>query len=101
MGALISGETTTEAYHQRIGIDAFEQRNHTRGIALILQPRLCEFLADIVYELLFQRHTRIPDLVVGHIVNSVPNRFITLVAHKRSIEVLGVEFAPLGSGPGW
>ena len=48
VGALVGGEAAAEADHQRVGIDAFEQRYDTGGVALVLQPRLRELLTDIL-----------------------------------------------------
>src|SRR3712207_523510 len=38
VSTLVSGETTAETYHQRVRINALQQRYYTSGIALILEP---------------------------------------------------------------
>ena len=99
MGALISGEATAEADHQRVRIDTLQQRHHTSRIALIAEPLLRELVADILDELLLQRHTRLPDLIVRNIVDSMPDLLVALILHERGIEVLVVDVAPLCCAP--
>ena len=96
---LVSGKTTAETNHQCVGVDAFEQRNNARRVALVFEPHLGKHLADKTNKLIFQRHARVPNLLVVYIVDAMPNLFVALVGHERRVEVLIVKLTPLGSGP--
>ena len=96
---LVGSETTAETNHQRIGVDLLQQRQHTRGIALVLQPVLTELHTDIIGEFLLQHDTCLPDFLIGHIIDGMPDFLITLVTHEVGIEILLIEMTPLRSSP--
>ena len=76
---LVSGETTAETNHKGVGVDTLEQRNNTRRVALVFEPGLCEHFTDKTNKLIFQRHTRVPNLLVVYIIDAMPNLFVALV----------------------
>ena len=99
VSALVCGETAAEANHQGVGVDALQERHHTRRVALVAEPLLRELVADILDELLLEGHASLPNLVVGHVVDGVPNAFVALVAHEGRIEILIVDLTPLCCAP--
>ena len=99
MGALVSSKATAETNHQRIGVDALQERHYTRGVALILEPILGKLLTNIGYQLFLQRHTRFPYFGIWHLIDVVPNLLVALIAHERRIKVLVIDATELGRCP--
>ena len=99
--ALVSSKAAAETNYQCVRIHTLQQRNHTRRIALVLQPLLAELLLDIVKQLVLQCHTCGPNLLVRTVIDTVPDFLVALVAHVLSVKVLSVNLAPLGSTPCW
>ena len=99
VSTLVSSETAAETDEQCVWSDALKQRYHTRRITLVLQPCLTELVADIVNELLLQSHASLPYLVVGNIVDSLPNLLVALVRHEVCVEVLAIDILPLCGSP--
>src|SRR3712207_3526709 len=67
---------------------------------LILQPSITELLADIVHQLLFHGHARVPDFIIGYIVNGFPYIGVRLILQEILIEVFPVKLFPFRSAPG-
>ena len=99
MGALVGGKTTGKADEKGIGIDAFENRNDTRGIALVLNPVIAELVAHEADEFVFHHLTHIPNLFIGHIIDFLPQRTVILTGKEVGSEVFYIELFPFRSGP--
>ena len=101
MCTLVSSKATAETNHQCVRVDTLKDRNDLSWIALITEPLLGELITDILDEFLLQCHTCLPDFSIWHIVDSVPDRLVTLVAHEALVKVLIVNLTPLCCGPCW
>ena len=99
MSTLVSSKTTAEANHQSIRVDALKERHHTSRIALVAKPGLSKLLTDIVDKLVLQSQTSVPNLFIGHVIDSMPDLLIALIAHKCRIEVFVIELTPLCCRP--
>ena len=99
VSTLVSSKAAAETDYQCVRIHTLEQRNHTRRIALVLQPLLAELLLDIVEQLVLQCHTCGPNLLIRTVIDAVPDLLVALVAHVLSVEVLSIHLTPLGSTP--
>ena len=100
MGALVGGETTSEADDERVGVDFVEQRHHAGRIALVAQPVVAETFADVVDEFLFQRDASFPNFLVTDLINVFPQRRIALIFEEGLAKVLFVHGFPLAGAPG-
>ena len=98
---LVSGETTSKADDERIRIDFLKDRNNARWVALVLQPVLAERTLDVVHQLVLQNLASLPDFLIRHTVDSLPQLSVRLVLIVFSIEVLVVQTLPLRSSPRW
>ena len=99
--ALVGGEAAAEADDQSVGVEFLHQADDALGVALVLQPCLAELLYDIVEELRAQCLARLPYLLVGTVVDAVPDFLVRLVGHEVLVEVLGIELPPFCSAPCW
>ena len=100
MGTLVGCETTGETNQEGVWIDFVEQRNDTRRVALILEPVVAETLADVVDEFHLQLHASLPNDIIGHIVDFLPNACVTLVVEEILVEIFSIDFFPFLGCPG-
>ena len=100
MGALVGGETTSEADDERVGVDLSSKDIDAGRIALVAQPVVAETFADVVDEFLFQCDTSFPNFLVTDLINVFPQRRIALIFEEGLTEVLFVHGFPLAGAPG-
>ena len=86
MRALVSSKATAKANQQCAGIDLLHQRDHLRGVALILQPVVAILVLDVFDELILECLADLPDLAVGDIADGIPNGLVRLVVEEVPVE---------------
>ena len=100
VSTLVGSKAAAEADDQCVGVEALNEFHDACGITLILQPGLLELYLDIFKQLSLQSLAGSPNLLIGTVVDAVPDIFVRLVAHKALVEVLAIDGTPLGSSPG-
>ena len=98
---LVSSETTSETDGQSVRIDLLNDRHDARWVTLMLQPILLECLLDVFNQLCLQSETSVPNLLIWHVIDSLPNLLVRLVCEEVLVEVLGIDALPLRSSPSW
>ena len=98
---LVSSESACETDSEGVRIDLVYDRHDARRVALVLEPVFLEGHLDVVDELSLESQARVPDLLVWHIVDCLPNLLVRLVCKVILVEVLGVYRLPLRSSPCW
>ena len=96
---LVGSEATTEADDQSVGVDAFEDGYRRLGVAAVADPLLAVEGADMLDETELDSLVRLPDRLVGELLDLRPGSFLGLLLEEVLAEVLRVELLPLGGGP--
>ena len=96
---LVSSEAAAETDQQGVRVDLLEDRDYFRRITLVLQPIVLILNADIIDQLVFQSLTKLPDLLVGDILDLLPVALVFLVSEELLAKFLSEELFYLRSGP--
>ena len=99
VSTFIRRKTTAETDNQSLGIHLIERAHNTSRITLTLHPILTELHLDIVNQLLFQNHTRRPNLLVRNVVVGLPHIEVRLVLPPTLRELRVIHFFPFRRGP--
>ena len=96
---LVGSEATTEADDQSVGVDTFEDGYRRLGVAAVADPLLAVEGADMLDETELDSLVRLPDRLVGELLDLRPGSFLCLLLDEVLAEVLRVELLPLSRGP--
>ena len=96
---LVGSEATTEADDQSVGVDTFEDGYRRLGVAAVADPLLAVEGADMLDETELDSLVRLPDGLVGELLDLRPGSFLGLLLDEVLAEVLRVELLPLSRGP--